>query len=64
MEIAESVPSSKVALKLDFVKPFEGHNTVDFTLVPQGDTTRRYLDHAGTFAVHHQSHPRVLNMDR
>ena len=39
MEITESVPSSKVALKLDFVKPFEGHNTVDFTLAPQGDIT-------------------------
>ena len=40
MDIVESVPSSKVALKLDFVKPFEGHNTVDFTLVPQRDTTQ------------------------
>ena len=40
MDIVESVPSSKVALKLDFVKPFEGHNTVDFSLVPQGETTR------------------------
>jgi carbon monoxide dehydrogenase subunit G len=39
MEIADSVPSSKVALKLDFVKPFEGHNTVEFTLAPQGDMT-------------------------
>ena len=39
MDITDSVPSSKVALKLDFVKPFEGHNTVDFTLAPQGDTT-------------------------
>jgi uncharacterized protein YndB with AHSA1/START domain len=40
MDITDSVPSSKVALKLDFVKPFEGHNTVDFSLVPQGETTR------------------------
>lgn len=39
MEITESVPTSRVALKLDFVKPFEGHNTVDFTLAAQGDTT-------------------------
>jgi carbon monoxide dehydrogenase subunit G len=39
MDITESVPSSKIALKLDFVKPFEGHNIVDFTLAPQGDTT-------------------------
>ena len=39
MEIAESVPSSRVALKLDFEKPFEGHNIVTFTLEPKGDVT-------------------------
>ena len=39
MEIAESVPPSKVAIKLDFVKPFETHNIVEFTLAPQGDST-------------------------
>ena len=40
MEIIESSPPSKVVLKLDFVTPFEAHNTVDFTLVAQGDTTQ------------------------
>ena len=39
MEITEAAPSSKIALKLDFIKPFEGHNTVDFTLEPKGDMT-------------------------
>ncbi len=39
MEIVESVPSNKVALKLDFVKPFEAHNIVVFTLEPKGGTT-------------------------
>src|ERR1700675_769367 len=39
MEITESVPPSKVTLKLDFVKPFEGHNIVVFTLQPKGDIT-------------------------
>jgi uncharacterized protein YndB with AHSA1/START domain len=39
MEIVESNPSSKLALKLDFVKPFEGHNVVEFTLTQQGDNT-------------------------
>jgi hypothetical protein len=29
----------KVALKLDFLKPFEAHNTVEFTLDSKGDTT-------------------------
>jgi hypothetical protein len=39
MEIAETVPPSKVTIKLDFVKPFEAHNIVDFTLEGQGDST-------------------------
>ena len=39
MDITESVPPSKVALKLDFVKPFEGHNVVEFTLLPKGGMT-------------------------
>ena len=39
MEIAESVAPSRVALKLDFEKPFEGHNVVTFTLEPKGDVT-------------------------
>jgi len=39
MTITESVPSSKIALNLDFLKPFEAHNIVEFTLAVQGDTT-------------------------
>jgi hypothetical protein len=39
MEILkESVPS-KILIKLDFFKPFEGHNTAEFTMQPQGDAT-------------------------
>jgi uncharacterized protein YndB with AHSA1/START domain len=39
MEITESSPPSRVAIKLDFSKPFEAHNFVDFILEPTGDTT-------------------------
>jgi hypothetical protein len=39
MEIIESTPSSRVRLKIDFIAPFEAHNTVEFTLISQGDTT-------------------------
>ena len=39
MEILESIPSSNVLIKIDFYKPFEAHNTVEFTLVPNGETT-------------------------
>ena len=38
MTITDAQPS-RVALDLDFVKPFEGHNKVVFTLAPQGDAT-------------------------
>jgi len=38
MEITEAAPS-RVAMDLDFVKPFEAHNKVVFTLTPKGDTT-------------------------
>ena len=39
MEVIENTPPSKVAIKLDFFSPFEAHNTAEFTLVPQGDST-------------------------
>jgi uncharacterized protein YndB with AHSA1/START domain len=39
MEIIESIPSTRVRLKIDFISPFEAHNTVEFTLTPQGNTT-------------------------
>ena len=40
MEILESSPSSKLLIKLDFIKPFEGHNTAEYTLVPSADGTQ------------------------
>src|SRR6187200_3000662 len=30
MEILEAAPSSKVVIKLDFIAPFEAHNTAEF----------------------------------
>jgi hypothetical protein len=39
MEILEANASSKLRIKLDFERPFEGHNTAEFTFVPQGDAT-------------------------
>ncbi|MGH8595682.1 MAG: SRPBCC family protein [Gammaproteobacteria bacterium] len=40
MEITESVPHSRIALNLDFIKPFEAHNKVEFALEPTGQTTQ------------------------
>jgi hypothetical protein len=39
MEIL-AVEPAKTSIKLDFLKPFEGHNTADFVLEPQGTETR------------------------
>jgi uncharacterized protein YndB with AHSA1/START domain len=39
MEIVEATLPSKIAIKLDFIEPFEGHNMAEFTLVPTGDST-------------------------
>ncbi|MGF6430070.1 MULTISPECIES: SRPBCC family protein [Bradyrhizobium] len=39
MEILQSSAPSKIVIKLDFIKPFEGHNTAEFTMLPQGDAT-------------------------
>ncbi|HEV1993956.1 MAG TPA: SRPBCC family protein [Candidatus Acidoferrum sp.] len=32
MEIVDTSPPSKITIKLNFIKPFEGHNTAEFTL--------------------------------
>ena len=40
MEIMESTPSTRVLVKLDFLKPMAAQNTAEFTLQPQGDHTQ------------------------
>jgi hypothetical protein len=44
MEILEASVPSKIVIKLDFFKPFEGHNTAEFTMLPQGDATNLTTD--------------------
>jgi uncharacterized protein YndB with AHSA1/START domain len=45
MEIL-SAETATIVIKLDFIKPFEAHNTAEFTLLPQGNAT------AVTWAMH------------
>jgi hypothetical protein len=40
MEIVESSAPLKITIKLDFLQPFEAHNTAEFTLAPKGDMTK------------------------
>ena len=39
MEITDAVPAAKITIKLDFLKPFEAHNTSEFAFTRQGDST-------------------------
>ena len=39
MEILEAKAPSKLRIQLDFLKPFEAHNTAEFTMLPQGNAT-------------------------
>jgi carbon monoxide dehydrogenase subunit G len=45
IRIVDSAPR-QVTMQLDMLEPFEGHNTIEFRLAPQGDTT------AVTWAMH------------
>jgi len=39
MEVTELTPNSRMAAKLEFLKPMVAHNRVEFTLQPQGAAT-------------------------
>jgi len=39
MEITDASDPSRITIKLDFIKPFEGHNVAEFALVPQDGAT-------------------------
>jgi hypothetical protein len=64
MEITEATPPSKVALKLDFQKPFEAHNVVAFTLQPQGDSTTVTWDMQGPVPYLAKIMHLFIDMDR
>jgi len=40
MEITDASQPSSVTIKLDFIKPLEGHDIARFTLVPDGESTK------------------------
>jgi uncharacterized protein YndB with AHSA1/START domain len=39
MEILSATSPSTIVIKLDFIKPFEGHNTAEFTMAPRDGAT-------------------------
>ena len=64
MEMVEATAPSKVGLKLDFTRPFEAHNTVVFSLVPQGDTTMVTWDMKGPTPFMAKIVHVFMNMDK
>jgi hypothetical protein len=64
MEITDAAPPSKLAIKLDFVRPFEAHNNVVFTLEPQGDATRVIWTMQGPLPYPAKVMGVLFNMDR
>jgi uncharacterized protein YndB with AHSA1/START domain len=64
MEIADSAPPSRVAIKLDFLKPFEAHNMVVFALEPKGDETTVTWDMEGPTPFFAKIFHVVLDMDK
>lgn len=39
IQIVSSSPPTGITMRLDMLEPFEGHNTIEFTLVPRGGAT-------------------------
>ena len=64
MEITESTPSSKIAIKLDFIKPFEGHNVATFGFEPKGETTQVSWTMTGPSAYVTKLMGVFVNMDK
>ncbi len=64
MEVTDSVPARRVTMRLDFSKPMEAHNTVNFTLEPQGGNTRVTWAMAGPTNYAHNLMTTFFSMDK
>jgi uncharacterized protein YndB with AHSA1/START domain len=64
MEITESNPPSRLTIKLDFIKPFEAHNIVEFMLVPKDEWTEVIWDMHGPMPFISKLMGVFISMDR
>jgi hypothetical protein len=64
MTLTESHPTDLVKVKVEFVKPFEGTNTTEFTFKPQGDQTAVTWSMAGHNNFVAKALCLFMNMDR
>ena len=63
MEIIEATPS-RIVIKLDFIKPFEGHNIAEFTLQPLTPSTEIVWTMHGPAPFLSKIIQLVMNMDQ
>lgn len=64
MEILEATPPLRLKLRLDFIKPFEGHNLVEFILAPAGAATTVTWDMHGPANLMTKVMGLFMNMDQ
>ena len=64
IEITDASAPARVTIKLDMIKPMEGHNIVDFTLEPRGGATQLTWAMRGTCAYMHKLMGLLCNMDK
>jgi len=65
LEITESSPSSQVAMRIDFRKPFQAHNEITFLIAPEGSSTTRVTwTMTGRNAFLNKLMGTIFNMDR
>ena len=64
MEIVESSPPDKVTIQLEFLKPFKAKNTIEFTLLPRGDSTEVTWAMHGSLSFAMKVMHVFVNMDR
>lgn len=63
MEVLESQSPSHVKIKLDFLKPFEAHNTTEFHLKPDGNATLISWQMSGSNNLMSKVFGLFMNMD-
>lgn len=64
MEIMDSVPHSRIDIKLSFLKPFRAENRTTFTITPVDGASRVLWEMAGTNNFMFKLMGLVMNMDK
>lgn len=64
MEIAESTPPSRIAIKLDFIEPMESNNVTEFVLAPKDGGTEVTWTMRGPSPYLTKLMDTVIGMDR